>query len=358
MAFVVGYNTSFAYNDPDCIGMPMINCPVDYSYELLPFSLAYYTFTPSYITPEIITSTTGEMDLGVFKTTNQGILPSVPAFCQNYWWVGVDSEGGSTNTTFLKFHGASAEKGWYGTYETKILFTNPTATTTYLTNPVHFTGTYTVGFTGTSTVLDNYDKILIEYYDEYLSAVVGTHTILLPDNFHGTNGFDYYQNLSSVGATTLRTYFINSSTTEQYSFESCVQFPSTGYTSTTTQTINSCNPFSKNLSTLFLNPDFSMSDCLGDAMSWLFTPTQAVMQSFIDIKDLIESKPPFGYFAIIKDSLDGINATGTATTSVDSIVLPDYLKNTVFTPIKTGLNVLIWFIVLVFLFNRLKHIQL
>ena len=121
--------------------------------------------------------------------------------------------------------------------------------------------------------------------------------------------------------------------------------------------VYSCNPFSTDITHAFLNTDFNLKNCIGDIFSWLFTPSDSI-SAIEQLKDQVKNKPPFGYFAIITNGLSDLTATSTATSTVDNIVIPAYLKTYIFDPLKTGLSVLLWFILLVFLFNRLKHIQL
>lgn len=257
-----------------------------------------------------------------------------------------------------KFHTGNTLTGWFVDYNTQVNISSATTSG----NSVIVSGSYTYGLNASST-MDAYNQLIFSFYDNNSNLVVGTHTINFDSATYGKTPFSITKkfNLTDAGATgalLISAYFKNSKTASTSENLGCASATIYGETATTTIPAFSCNPFSGDITTLFLNTDFSISGCFGDLMSWLFTPSTTVMEQFTGIKDLIANKPPFGYFAMIKTSLDVLSATGTATTSVDNIVIPTYIKNSIFDPIKTGVSVLIWFLVLVFLFNRIKHIQL
>jgi hypothetical protein len=259
------------------------------------------------------------------------------------------------------------------------------------------TGTWGVG--NSSTTFDVYN-----YSGYHITAFYATSTSDINSNFVGdtfinntewvdlnyesnNNNGNLYGNFSSstplADQPTLLLYFttlhpasveyaINSENTSYYGYNGGFyillyqqldgtwtpnQYENATTTSTTTPSFSTCNPFSTDITHAFLNTDFNLGLCLSDIGTWLFVPTQA-LTAITNLKSQIENKPPFGYFTIISDGLNGLNATGTATTSLDQIVLPDYLKTSIFDPIKDGLAILLWFILCVFLFNRIKNIQL
>ena len=105
----------------------------------------------------------------------------------------------------------------------------------------------------------------------------------------------------------------------------------------------------------YINYNFSLSTCLTGIMSYLFTPSDASISQFTDLKIQIQNKPPFGYFNIIKDNLININSSST---EAFSFVIPEFIQTFIFEPFKIALGGILWFIGLVWLYNRLKHIQL
>lgn len=97
---------------------------------------------------------------------------------------------------------------------------------------------------------------------------------------------------------------------------------------------------------------------LGQVLRFLFIPTSTSISNFGTLKGKIENKPPFAYFYIIKNEIANISATSSATTTIDTIEIPEIIKDLIFDPLKLGLAGLIWFVGVVYLFIRIKHIQL
>lgn len=253
-----------------------------------------------------------------------------------------------------RFHN-SAETGWLGTYNTKINFNSFVSATGTLA----VSGSYTYGLNASST-MDNFNQILFTFFDNNSGTDVGTYTLNFNSTDYGTLPFSFTKNtnLTDTGAITINAYFKNSTTASTSDILACGQGTVYPQEATTTEPSFSCNPFTGDWSTAFLNTNFSVSGCFTGLSSYLFVPSSASLQQFTDLKAKIQNKPPFGYFTIITNGLSDITATSTATTTVDEIAIPSFLSTMIFNPIKTALNVLLWFILLVFLFNRIKHIQL
>lgn len=278
-------------------------------------------------------------------------------FALNYY-AGQENQTGTFTPSeypanLYKFHGGVA--GWLGNYETKINI----SAITVVDNVANVTGIFTRGFNASST-MDTYNNLVFSFYGENNNIPLGTYTLILNSRTL-TDSFDFSKtfNIPTTEGVSVTAFFKNSTTASTSEILGCGVM-SIFATATTTEinNINSCNPFAGTITTLFLNSDFNLSDCLGDVGLWLVKPTDAVMNDFVGIKELIQTKPPFGYFIMLKDLMQNATTTGTATTSVSSITIPTYLQTYIFTPIKIGLASLIGFIGLVFLFRRLKHIQL
>lgn len=93
---------------------------------------------------------------------------------------------------------------------------------------------------------------------------------------------------------------------------------------------------------------FKISDC----MNLLFIPS-ADSLSFVNLsqqKELIFRKPPFGYFSAVKDILNQFSTTTTASTTPVGIGT----IATIFAPLLAGLILLLWFILALWIFNRLR----
>ena len=122
------------------------------------------------------------------------------------------------------------------------------------------------------------------------------------------------------------------------------------------ENINSCNPFSSNLSTAFLNLDFSLSTCLQDIATYLFIPSTESTGQFSDLIDTIKQKPPFGWIVGIYNIIGNINTTGATASFTLEEVTP--ITTLIFDPIRTGLSWLFYFIFAFYLFNRFKDIHI
>jgi len=254
----------------------------------------------------------------------------------------------------FRFHN-NDQTGWLGNYETKINFFNITSSV----NSVTMSGNYTYGVNASSTI-DEYNQLVFSFYDFNSGLTIGTHTINFSSENYGTRPFSFTKsfNLDDAGSFYIESYFKNSETASTSNILGCGTINVETETSTTTESVFSCNPFSGNIATFFLNTDFSLSNCISDIGIFLFKPNAETLANFTDLKGSIENKPPFGYFNIIKDSISDISTTSSATTSLDTITIPTPIQNLIFTPIKIGLGGLIWFAGIVYLFIRIKHIQL
>jgi len=120
----------------------------------------------------------------------------------------------------------------------------------------------------------------------------------------------------------------------------------------------SCNPFVNDIYTLFINTDFSISECFSDLLDYLFTPTEESLTAFTDIKDDLSTKAPFGYVTLLIDQIGDLSTTTASSSWPFHIVLPTFLVTYIFDPLKIGLGAILWFVALVWLYNRIKHIQL
>ncbi|MFA5299940.1 MAG: hypothetical protein WC389_17275 [Lutibacter sp.] len=99
-----------------------------------------------------------------------------------------------------------------------------------------------------------------------------------------------------------------------------------------------------------------LTGCFKNALVWAFYPNMDLIKSQIsNLKGSIQNKPPFGYFTILQTSMNNLNASGTA---IFNIIIPDFIRTSIFDPLKTALIAIFWFVGGVWLYNRMKHIQL
>jgi len=70
--------------------------------------------------------------------------------------------------------------------------------------------------------------------------------------------------------------------------------------------------------------------------------------------NLIQNNPPFGFIFQLRAQLHNLSATSTAAVS---IVIPDFEKNSIFSPLDTGMAGLIYFFLAVWAFERFRHFE-
>jgi hypothetical protein len=99
----------------------------------------------------------------------------------------------------------------------------------------------------------------------------------------------------------------------------------------------------------------SITGCVKNALVWAFYPTASSLKSYDTFLDLIKTKAPIGYFYVVKDSLTGLNASSTPTFN---ITIPEHLKTTFFNPIDLAISSILWIYYIVFLYKRIKHLQI
>lgn len=107
--------------------------------------------------------------------------------------------------------------------------------------------------------------------------------------------------------------------------------------------------------TMTCDPDsgaFSYSLCfLAQA---LFVPSSGATAQFQGIGDLVSSKPPLGYFQQVKTALSGLSET----TSTFALADLSSMSTSLITPIKTAIQLILWFVFGFWIFNRVRHLEL
>lgn len=97
---------------------------------------------------------------------------------------------------------------------------------------------------------------------------------------------------------------------------------------------------------------FASSICF--VAKYLFEPSQLAISKFATLRDDLENKPPFGYFTLISDELDNINGSSTPAFS-----LPDMTGlSGILDPLRTGLAIILWLAFVLYLYWRVKHLDL
>jgi hypothetical protein len=99
----------------------------------------------------------------------------------------------------------------------------------------------------------------------------------------------------------------------------------------------------------------SLTGCFKNAIIWAFYPTQEALDNWNGLLTTIQTKAPVGYFYMAKDSINGLSATSTKAFNV---VIPNSLKNYIFTPFDTGIAAILWFFFIFNFYKRLKTITI
>lgn len=126
-------------------------------------------------------------------------------------------------------------------------------------------------------------------------------------------------------------------------------------------TASTTNAWKLSTTTSILNyPEYecgitSLTGCFKNAGIWLFYPSSDSMEKYNSFIELIQRKPPVGYFTIVKKSIGGLSSTST---SAFSITIPNSLKQYFFAPLDAGIAGILWIYFLFMFYKRLKHIQL
>lgn len=101
------------------------------------------------------------------------------------------------------------------------------------------------------------------------------------------------------------------------------------------------------------DPWYQYSFC--KLFTYLFIPEINSFDKFSTLSQQIQNKPPIGYFTQIKNTLSGVNASGTPVFDIGNY---EPFKNSIFTPLRIGLSWLLWLFFAVVIFNRLRHLEL
>jgi hypothetical protein len=109
-------------------------------------------------------------------------------------------------------------------------------------------------------------------------------------------------------------------------------------------------------------PTQNITYALCKVFSYLFIPNQEQQQNiqnrFSSFQDIIKSKPPLGYFYKIKDALNQNITIGNATTTQVLNTSTTQAFSAVFSPLKTGLNWVLWLAAGSWVFIKIKNLNI
>jgi len=217
----------------------------------------------------------------------------------------------------------------------------PTPDSVYLTNPVPFNGIYNNGIDNfynlvqvraTTTALT--DPVIFQYF---IATSTGSGlTYSITRNLPVTGMYGYEIRLMDTVGVQFQTPWVYGG-----------QF---GLATTTTET-----------SDIFVTPvdltceDFDLFCYMKKAFTWLLYPSSGLIQSYTGLLETLQSKPPIGYFTIVKDNILGLNASSTPAVT---IVVPTEIKEVIFDPIDIALGGILWAGFAFLFYKRLKHITI
>jgi hypothetical protein len=97
----------------------------------------------------------------------------------------------------------------------------------------------------------------------------------------------------------------------------------------------------------------NLGGCFMNGLAVMFYPSQQAFNNFNSFVDLIKTKPPVGYFYVVKNNLNNLTSTST---SAFTVTIPNHIKEYLFTPFDVGIGGILWFFFAINFYKRLKHI--
>lgn len=217
---------------------------------------------------------------------------------------------------------------------------------TYINNPINFTGTYI----NTAT----YDQINLNI----ISTSYG-QTLFIPniDIVLGNGVYLWNKNINMpyTGNYTVQARLYESSTGSTTLWSNSVSF---GLASTTEVLNGNISTTTVGVLGTEICDILDVACHLKNVLIVLFQPSTASVSQLVGYKTQIQNKPPFGYITILVTNLGNLSTTTATSSRPFNITIPTGLNDLIFNPLRVGLNALLWFVGLVWLYNRLKHIQL
>ena len=263
--------------------------------------------------------------INIIKPQNETVITNqastTPPYRFEFWGVDYflpDAATGTTATLFLDYSSFPDDKIKYQEQ--------------FINLPIddYIISTSTQFYFGKTYFLPNGDY-KAKAYMQYQLAGTTTQTIIYSD--------DVFFTISEAGGISYSTS--TTSTIPIPNFEDICTAPQGGFLDYPTQNINYA---------------------LCKAFSYLFIPNQEQQQNiqnrFSSFQDIIKSKPPLGYFYKIKDALNQNITTGNATTTQILNTSTTQAFSAVFSPLKTGLNWVLWLAAGSWVFIKIKNLNI
>lgn len=215
-------------------------------------------------------------------------------------------------------------------------------------------------------------NVVFSYITQYDSALgvgvspsLNTTTITVPvPNFAEVPNLSFDVSATSSPPSTVGRYLLTTSVTQpSLSFFGFTIFTST-LVSTSTFFIASTTTNADQLFANFMaqsanfnttaSSSASLNDCLGFnmglCMTYLFLPSAASLSQYSTLGSNLTSKPPLGYLKIAQTLLSNATTTTASTTPQGIGVVAG-----IFAPLITGLSLLLWFMLVLWMFHRLRN---
>jgi hypothetical protein len=84
--------------------------------------------------------------------------------------------------------------------------------------------------------------------------------------------------------------------------------------------------------------------------------TIPIVNNFIQLYNTLSTKPPLGYFTAIKAALNTLSVGTTSLILVNASTTQAF--SAIFTPLRTGLIIILWLMFSFWLFHRLRHLEI
>lgn len=97
----------------------------------------------------------------------------------------------------------------------------------------------------------------------------------------------------------------------------------------------------------------NLGGCFVNGLATMFYPSQGALNNFNTFVELIKTKPPIGYFYVVKNNLNNLSSTST---SAFTVTIPSHIKQYLFTPFDVAIGSILWFFFAINFYKRLKHI--
>jgi hypothetical protein len=95
------------------------------------------------------------------------------------------------------------------------------------------------------------------------------------------------------------------------------------------------------------------SGALCKVLTFLFVPTQKTLTQYSNLKDLVITKPPFGYYNSIKTAIAGLTSTTTPAFSLTASIS----DISIFGTLKTGLAWILWIFFSFWIIKRIARFE-